>query len=379
MGCGDKLLACDLSVLPEFVDRRLSICKDCEHNHRGVCRETQALHPNKEALIDAGVLLQDAWCPIGKWNAVSKRLVVEGQRPQCPWCTRFFDGRTAVCKWCVGKMQMERRNANRGLNRQSKFEPYDIRAHIVKPLPFTDTVQRDLHFFWYPRYADSTEYHIEQLERSIDLFNGHKICCVVVDDNTLHEKYLDKMQSLFDEVHIKPNNSKRRELVGFIPMLERLKSTDPNRVVCFAHGKGAQHHTHQSGIVREWTDAMYETCVRNWQGVEQGFTEGYPVAGSFKSIGNFRTTMFRWHYSGAFWWARSSQLFGNRNWKSTCGRWWGAESYVGRHFHHDEGYCLFGDGCAGGAQYHESTWLRLRPELIAWRKANNERSVESLG
>ena len=379
MGCGEKQLACNLPVLPEFVSYRLDLCKACEFNHRGICTETKKLHPNKEAMIDAGVLLQDAWCPEGKWNAVSKRLVVPGQRPNCPWCNRFYDGKTAICKWCYGKKQMEKRNASKGLNRRSSFQPFDTRSHEIKPAPFTGEVARDLHFFWYPRYAGSTEYHLDQLRKSIHLFNGKKVCCVAIDDNTVHEEYYPQIAELFDEVYVERNNPRRREGVGFIPTLKRLRSHDQNRVICFAHAKGQQHHTKESPIIREWSDAMYETVVRNWKNVEVAFEKGYPVAGSFKCIGNFRTTAFRWHYSGTFFWARSSMLFSNDRWQTTCTRWWQSESYVARHFHSDEGYCLFGDDIAGGSLYHESTWKHLRPKLIEWRKENAQVTTESLG
>ena len=33
--------------------------------------------------------------------------------------------------------------------------------------------------------------------------------------------------------------------------------------------------------------------------------QGFPVAGAFKSNKAFQTTQYKWHYSGAFWWARS--------------------------------------------------------------------------
>ncbi|NDI04233.1 MAG: hypothetical protein EBY77_08835 [Rhodobacteraceae bacterium] len=96
---------------------------------------------------------------------------------------------------------------------------------------------------------------------------------------------------------------------------------------------------------------MYETCLRNWIEVEDAMTQGYPVAGAFKSTAAFQTAQYKWHYSGSFWWARSQKLFENRLWQEMCNRWWGFESYVGRHFTRQEGYCLFRPLYRGEALY----------------------------
>ena len=97
--------------------------------------------------------------------------------------------------------------------------------------------------------------------------------------------------------------------------------------------------------------------------------KGYPVVGSFKSTEQFKNTLHCWHYSGSFWWARSYRLF-SRNWKRVCTKWWGSESYVGRHFTKEEGACLFGELLSGESLYETTTWSRISPALEDWRKEN---------
>ena len=162
------------------------------------------------------------------------------------------------------------------------------------------------------------------------------------------------------------NESKKRERVGFIPSLQKIISDDPNEVICFAHGKGQQYHTKSSTIITKWTDAMYETCVKNWDGVKREMEKGYPAVGSFKSVGAFRNTPFAWHYSGSFWWARSHKLY-KRRWRGICKRWWASESYVGRHFTREEGACLFGE-ITGSSLYDPQTWDYVSSELEKWRE-----------
>lgn len=357
----------------EFAQRRMAICGVCQHNIRGVCELVKdiqlELGTNKEGKIEVGAMMPEAWCPIGRWDQHKETPIIPGQRRTCTWCRRYHDKQTEVCSWCRNKMEMERRNAQKGIGGFVVGQPYDTRLHELRPRPFTSTPVRNLHYFIYPRFDSSVRYHLDQLRQSIDQFNGKRVCCIAIDDKTLEKKYWDEIHSLFTDVHVQQNDHNKRELVGFVHSLAMLESTDVNQAICFAHAKGQQPHTANSKTIRMWTDAAYETCVRNWEEVEQAFTRGYPVSGVFKSIGSFRTTAYKWHYSGAFWWARSVDLFENPSWKHTCNRWWAAESYVGRHWYATEGHCLFGNNTGGGSLYNPAVWSTLNQELEQWRKA----------
>lgn len=347
------MLSKDRTEVPLHI-ARLKVCECCPRNVEGICRTVAAKHGKQKAVISDGVRRFSVSCPKGKWLAI---------KVVCPSCDRYalVDERTGVCEWCKIKQEMGRNNRVYYLN--------DNRDHSIVPMPFEKDPIKHLHYFLYPKYEKSVEYHIGQLERSMSVFNGEKICCVAIDSNTKQEKYEKKLNELFTEVYYVQNNPSLREKAGFVSSLEKLRSKDPEEMICFAHGKGQQIHTKSAPVIRKWSDAMYDTCFRNVEKVTEAMEQGYPIAGSFKSIGAFRTTRYKWHYSGSFWWGRSRKIFENKNWKNMCDQWWSTESYVGRHFTREEGYCLFGNDV--GNLYEAHTWNRIEPSLEQWRKSQN--------
>lgn len=363
------------SKIHDYPRARLAICNLCVHNNAGVCEEQKKLTPDKACLVEIGVEFPHTSCPQQFWPSHVDHHY--STKNICSACKRVHSYASIICKHCVYDLERKRRNLDKGIGHRPDLLKHErqklrdgIRAvdHTVRPFAFDNDPIKNLHYFIYPRYQESIEYHLDQLRRSIDLFNGKRICCVATDKDTLHEEYKDQLESLFTEVYYLPNSPKKRERLGFISTLDRLVTNNTNEVICFAHAKGQQYHTKSSPVIKKWNDAMYDTCVRNWRNVKTAMEEGYPVAGSFKSLRAFRSTKFSWHYSGSFWWARSYKLF-HRNWRVICQRWWGTESYVGRHFSREEGYCLFHQ-LDYGSLYEPELWQSLDLELEQWRTDN---------
>ena len=361
MPCNAKTVAISVPSQARQIEAaaasRSIVCGKCFWNRDGVCKVVAAKHGKEKANILDGVHRLSLDCPIGKWKSITT---------VCPHCGRSIvvNETTGVCKWCKQKHNTGRQN-------RVSYLPREVPQRIVKK-PFVGEPVRNLYFFLYPRYLKSTLYHIEQLEKSADVFNGKKICCVAIDSETLQEQeqIRSRLEALFDTIIYIENDAAMRESAGFVESLEHLATLDPEQMVCIAHGKGQQVHTASNDIVRQWNDAMYETVVRNWKNAADAMELGYPLAGAFKSIGNFATTAHRWHYSGTFYWVRSQSFFGNKAWKQMCSQWFAAESYVGRHYADYEGFCLFGDHIHGGSMYKPYTWQRLEPELVVWRQEN---------
>ena len=338
---------------------RKRVCDLCERNKNGICMTTAAKHGKEKANIEHGVSRLSLKCPKGKWDAVS---IV------CPQCSRsaVVDEDAKVCKWCVAKNNTGRQHRVAYLARVIPGERL--------PMPFDGEPIRHLHYFLYPRFRDSTLYHLEWLERCADSFNGKKVCCVAIDDDTIQDSIADRLDELFDVVFFVRNDPAKREAAGFIQSLKHLVSKSPNEMICFAHGKGQQQHTQSESVVRKWTDAMYHTVVANWQDAADALADGYPLAGSFKAYGNFWTTPHRWHFSGTFFWGRSNALFENKAWQQMCDQWFAAESYVGRHFAEHEAFCLFGDRIEYAHNvisplYIEDSWKQISADLEEWKAA----------
>jgi len=264
-----------------------------------------------------------------------------------------------ICPYCENKSKLRIRNMD---------FPDKFRIHDISPKKFTATPILNLHYFLYPRYLESSAWHLDRLQSEIGQFNGRRVCCVAVDANTVQSDLRTQLDAVFTDVYYVPNNPARRELAGFIPSLEMLYSHDENAAICFAHAKGQQAGTSVCPTIRKWIDACYETVVFNWPQTMAAMEQGFPVAGSFKVLGQFRSSKYKWHYSGSYWWGRSAAIFANPLWKSVCARWWGSESYVGRHWSHDEGYCLFADNTAASSAYNHEMWAnRYNAELEQWR------------
>lgn len=336
-----------ITLPSSFVDERRAICKACIHGKNTPdCLIVESRNPGR-ANIESGIRRASLKCPKDNWYAV---------KTECPRCRRMevISESIGACRWCALSV---------------RFKPVANITRPLQPLAFNGSSVRNLHYFLYPRSESSTRYHLDKLRESIDTFNGKRICCVATDAKTIEQAIADDLNRLFTHVYYRPNDPRKREGVGFLPSLELLKTKSSKEVICFAHAKGQQPHTEQSDAIRKWSDAMYETVVNNWPAVKDAMEQGYPIAGSFKSLGAFRSTMHKWHYSGSFWWARSASLFANPHWRNTCSNWWLSESYVGRHWTRDEGYCLFGDNIVNGSLYHASTWAdRIDKELEEFRK-----------
>jgi len=363
MACSAKRISHLIPPLAEKIKAaaaaRSIVCNNCIWNDDGICKVVAAKHGKENADIADGVKRLSLHCPTDRWQAVS---VV------CPKCGRstVVSERTGVCKWCDMKQTT-------GREHRVHYQPRKI-PDGLSAMPFKGVPLRHLYFFLYPRYVSPTLYHLDWLDLCSESFNGKRICCVAIDESTHHgnDAIIARLDSYFDQVIYIQNDPSKREAAGFVQGLQMLASTNNDEMVCFAHGKGQQSHTAESQIVRQWTAAMYETVVMNWMNAAHAMVDGFPLSGSFKSVGNFATTAHRWHYSGSFFWARSKALYGNEAWKQLCNQWFAAESYVGRHFASGEGHCLFGDHIAGGSMYQPATWKRLLPELEQWR-INNER------
>ena len=349
-----------LRFQPAFVVKRSRLCAACDHCVGDMCQITETKHPGKSS-ISRGIQDPLHRCPLPEPKWIEEPQTCQSCRRPRQMILPVFK----VCKWCYEEIKVKQSNAKPpgGGNYQ-----YSYRDFSISPKPFSSDPIRHLHFFLYPRYLESTLWHLDRLKRSIGTFNGQRVCCVATDEKTIQDEIRDRLEKTFTTVYYKPNDPAKRETVGFVSSLDLLNSSNENEVICFAHGKGQQHGTSVCPLIRKWIETSYETVVENWDEVRPAMEAGYPLAGSFKLLGSFRTTQYKWHYSGSYWWGRSSSIFSNPGWRKACNHWWGSESYVGRHWHPSEGHCLFADKITMGSPYIHSTWTnRLDAELEQWR------------
>jgi hypothetical protein len=236
-------------------------------------------------------------------------------------------------------------------------------------VPFDGPITRDLVYHCWPVRGKGTwQANLDQLLARIDLFNGRRLMGIVTSkDADPPEAVREYVAGHGFEFIVAANEKQRRECVTFLPMLDRIQNTDPNRVFFFAHAKGVRHaaHDNQGTTVHRWARAMYETCLDDWDAA-QAALESHAFAGAFRRFGQFTTPgNHRWHYSGSFYWGRSMWLFRD-NWRNVDNKFFGVESWPGRMVSANNAACLFMDNSAD--LYQMDYWINhVEPELEKWK------------
>jgi hypothetical protein len=218
--------------------------------------------------------------------------------------------------------------------------------------------------------------HVQHLLRRIELFNGKRVIAIATAGRSSPFELdpPDIVRQAFsghriDQWVIMENVRELREVVTFLPLLERIYSRDPHEVTFYGHSKGVTHEMNEGTTVHRWADTMYEVCLDDWSRI-QAALEVFPMAGPFKRYGQFRTpNNHQWHFSGTFYWFRNDAVF-SRDWCHVDRRFFGTESWPATIFPAHETACLLLDDC--GDLYNLQYWKsHVETELRKWRAARS--------
>lgn len=237
--------------------------------------------------------------------------------------------------------------------------------------PFESKI-RHLSYFVYPANEQSWKWNLDELSKRFWLFNGKRVLGIVHDrDSATPDAVLEYAASVgmtFDNVLIKPNSPKQREVVLWVPMLECFspETAGADEVVFSAHAKGQKYDdpTH----TRDWTDLMYQTCLDDWPSVYNALRTAL-FAGSFREYGLFHK-WYDWAYSGTVFWWRLAEI-GKRKWRDVDPWFCGTESWPGKMCDPRETACLFLNDSKRmyDAHYWQSTvwpeWEKYKERLRA--------------
>lgn len=206
------------------------------------------------------------------------------------------------------------------------------------PIPFTGPVKRVLLFYLWVN-AD-IQRHAELLKKHASGYDRKIMCCAYNPDSDPID-----VEGIFGKEweHISIRNSEKiREVAGYRRLFPMVSNEDENTIITCAHAKGAQQHTRDNDVISWWTEAMYETVVGNCREIEDAFSKGYVIAGSFRRLGKHFGCKYRYHYSGTFYSLRASEFFRGGVPKMKD-RYWGTESLPGETVPLNKSYCVFGD------------------------------------
>lgn len=240
--------------------------------------------------------------------------------------------------------------------------------------------RRNLMMHILPLKGETWRWNVAQIAKRQDLFNGKRIVSVATNSGDSKrtrgkmatDTHADVAEEFkrhgmrIDEFLVFKNSTRLREVVSFVPMLERVKSTDPNEVTFTCHAKAV---THDPGTIPvEWGETMYQTCLDHWPTIQNAL-ECYSMAGGIRRFGQFKTRgNHRWHYSGTFYWFRHDDIFSHPEWNQLDQTFFGTESWPGRLFPAEQCACIFADSAKD--PYKDGHWEKFfRPQLTEWKKA----------
>ena len=215
------------------------------------------------------------------------------------------------------------------------------------------------------------QWNLDRLKARLSLFTGGRLVALATDHRTDTAEAVKAYLGDGVEYLEFANDPGLREVLTFLPMLERVASyVSPNDYTFYGHAKGVTKAVNRAVSVHPWTNVMYETCLDYWPLVQE-VLQRQPVCGSFKKVGRGFASAGGWHYSGTFFWVRNKELFG-RTWRRIDRTWWGVEAYPGLQFTPEEAGVLFKEGVVKGLNLSRDGYVKgtILPEYEQWKQAH---------
>jgi len=157
-----------------------------------------------------------------------------------------------------------------------------------------------------------------------NVFSGQKIIYAAFDDpQSINFNDLKEVFSFFTDPQIKivPNNSENRESEYFIESLKNI--IDVNSLTFYAHNKGSTHKLDSS--LKNWILAMFFFNLE----MKVDISNDIIFSGILRKIVKINDLDCDWHYSGAFFWFNTKNLFAIKNWDVMKKGRMSLESYPG--------------------------------------------------
>jgi hypothetical protein len=167
---------------------------------------------------------------------------------------------------------------------------------------------------------------------------------------------------------VRPNDPELQEVPGFVPMLEKIESTNPDECTTYLHFKGAtQPRGHGS---HGWLDFLAAANLDYPELVACALERGN-ICGAFRSQGLWSFPDYHnWHFAGTWFTFRHSRIFGGEiGWRDVHPNFMGVEAWPGL-VPFEESVCLFFDN-ANTAHLYSTEFQRrnIAPAMEHWEAA----------
>jgi len=230
------------------------------------------------------------------------------------------------------------------------------------------------------------------LRRYSDTFNGRRLVVVRVDPEDSDLGSVDDVKEAFGAdasgiEFLEVPNGKMHEAEGFIDVLSRLESRNPNEAIFYGHDKGVTHPRRKDVLLaiekqwvytweihmaalRQWRNRVYHECLHDPDKIDS-ILQRYAACGCYwvaapvneKTRSRFKEVGVElwedpWIFAGAFFWVNSARLFSHPEWKTVAPLRVGPELYLSSMFGRKEVFELYGKN-------------EFRPNIFTWRAVGN--------
>lgn len=227
---------------------------------------------------------------------------------------------------------------------------------------------RHLMFHLYPLRSKewNWNWHIEQIRKHQDKFNGKIVIGVGVDSKTVT---MEEVKALFDGVRVdhwlRAENNKLAETLTHVEMLTLLQTDDPNAIIFRAHSKGVTKP--RDAVEQKWAEIMWAANM-DLSSIEDALAS-HGTCGVMRS----QTPLVKkkpgdFFFAGSFYWMRAKEVF-ERDWAWKEDNRWIVE-YVPSHlFSFAESACIFHDLVPSSVLNQAYFAEHVDPEFAAWEAA----------
>ena len=234
---------------------------------------------------------------------------------------------------------------------------------------------RNLIAHCYPRRSGMWRRTVAHLTagRRWEQFTGRKIVTIACDECCDHPN--DVVLAFWDAVDgdpgiewiVKGNVPGLQEVASFLPMMERIESSDPDEFTTYIHFKGAtQEPGHAS---HRWLDYMASANLDYPELLSCCFESGANIVGAFRSHGLWSFPGYHnWHFAGTWFTFRHSRIFG-LDWRNVHQNFMGIEAWPGI-VPVAESACLFFDRADTAHLYSPDFQRQNIDPAMKWWHAN---------
>ena len=248
-------------------------------------------------------------------------------------------------------------------------------------------------------HSEEWRLNVERLCRYASAFNGRKLISSRTGEGIHPPEVIEKafapLGSDVEFEHV-PNDIYQAETVGFMDLLKRLESDNPNEITFHAQTRGTRYKMLAEPFmesIRRWRNTAYDECLKDIPNIEKVlskaaccgcFMERKPLVGTGK-----------WYFWGSYWWVNHKALFTRLGWDQLPRKdYLAVEGYLGSLFTVDEAKCLYGldppdlyaaemefrcetDGCGNQFKKVMKRWATL-PEICAKCRKRRAVSVDGI-